>query len=34
MCLKNDANSHLSGSLSDGDQWLRNSSRMYGGENE
>ena len=31
---KSDANSHLSGSLWDGAQWLRNCSRKYGGESE
>ena len=32
MCLKDDANSHLSGSLWDGVQQLRNCSQKYGGE--
>ena len=31
MCLKDDANSHLSGSLWDGAQQPRNCSRIYGG---
>ena len=34
MCLKGDANSHLSGSLWDGAQWIRNCSRKHGGESE
>ena len=34
MCLKDDANSHLSGSLLDDVQQLRNCSRKYDGESE
>ena len=34
MCIKDDANNHLSGSLWGGAQQLRNCSRKYGGESE